>query len=96
MKRKNGIAAETIGVLGVMAVIGEGPGSIVKFIQSGFSGPDPEISRFIFYNSGNGITAETVGITGFVPVHVEGVTVEPVQAIPGAEPHEPFGVLVNG
>jgi len=78
-----------------MAVIGEGPGSIVKFIQAGF-GPDPEISRFIFYNSGNGIAAETVGITGFVSVHVEGVTVEPVQAIPGVEPHEPFGVLVNG
>ena len=86
------IAAEAVGVLGVVHVARAAFGPGVESVHARIGG-NPQVAVIVFQEISDEIVAQAPGIVHVVLVDDEGVTVIAVEAVAGGEPHETPAIL---
>src|SRR5271165_681212 len=82
----NRIAADAVGIVGVVAVADKAFGCRVKLVNPAKIGGNPQIALIIFHEIQNKVGAYAPGIPGVVLVHDEGVAVVAIESVPGGKP----------
>ncbi len=90
------IAAEAVGVFGIVPVAGETSGGGVKPVHSGTIGANPQVALIVLQQGQNEVAAQARRIIGVVFEHHEAVPIIAVESVPGGEPHEALAILQDG
>jgi hypothetical protein len=78
-----------------MTVTGKFFGLGIKAIQSSSTCPNPERARMVFMNSQDDICTQAANIEWVMPEDFKLVSIETVESVERAEPHETSAVLDN-
>ncbi len=87
------IAANTVGVAGVVSVAGKTFTSRIEFVHPASVGGNPQVALIVLGQIHNKVGAEAARVVGVVLVYDEGVTVVAIKTVLGGKPHEALAVL---